>query len=100
MPEGSKVISISRHWSYLSAGSGKPRAPQRITARRAASYAPRVAASLAPFDDGATPAQLVVLDPSLTDAVDGATVERWRNWARGWGLAPHRIGRLEAWWAP
>ncbi|MBX3284434.1 MAG: hypothetical protein KF703_03745 [Actinobacteria bacterium] len=65
-----------------------------------APYFPGAYDSLAPFDDGATPAQLVVLDPSLTDAVDGATVERWRNWARGWGLAPHRIGRLEAWWAP
>lgn len=55
--------------------------------------------SLAPFDDGSTPAQLVVLDPSLTDAVDGATVERWRDWARAWGLEPHRVGRLEGWWA-
>lgn len=64
-----------------------------------APYFPGAYDSLAPFDDGSTPAQLVVLDPSLTDAVDGATVERWRDWARSWGLQPHRIGRLEAWWA-
>lgn len=55
--------------------------------------------SLAPFDDGSVPAQLVVLDPSLAEAVDPDVVERWRGWARAWGLAPHRVGRLEAWWA-
>ncbi len=64
-----------------------------------APYFPGAYDALAPFDDGTTPAQLVVLDPSLTDAVDGTTVERWRDWARGWGLRPHRVGRLEAWWA-
>lgn len=55
--------------------------------------------SLAPFDDGSQPAQMVVLDPSLTDAVTPDVVARWRDWARGWGLVPHRVGRLEAWWA-
>ena len=64
-----------------------------------APYFPGAYDSLAPFDDGQTPAQLVVLDPSLTDAVDGATVARWRDWARSWGLQPHRVGRLEGWWA-
>jgi hypothetical protein len=66
-----------------------------------APYFPGAHDSLAPFDDGSVPAQLVVIDPSLSDAVDGPTVvERWRDWARGWGLVPHRVGRLEAWWAP
>ena len=55
--------------------------------------------SLAPFDDGTEPAQLVVLDPSLTDAVAPEVVAQWRRWARAWGLAPHHVGRLEAWWA-
>jgi hypothetical protein len=64
-----------------------------------APYFPGAYDSLAPFDDGTTPAQLVVLDPSLTDAVGTATVEEWRARARGWGLVPHHIGRLEAWWA-
>ena len=70
-----------------------------IYSESVAPYFPGAYDALAPFDDGSQPAQLVVLDPSLTDAVDAATVERWRDWARGWGLSPHRVGRLEGWWA-
>ncbi|MCU1370127.1 MAG: hypothetical protein JWO77_1321, partial [Ilumatobacteraceae bacterium] len=70
-----------------------------IYSEAVAPYFPGAVDALAPFDDGRTPAQLVVLDPSLSDAVTPDVVERWRTWARGWGLAPHRVGRLEAWWA-
>ncbi len=75
--------------------------PQRILiySEAVAPYFPGAVDALAPFDDGQTPAQLVVLDPSLSDAVAPETVAQWRDWARGWGLQPHRIGRLEAWWA-
>ncbi len=52
-----------------------------------------------PFDDGKQAADLVVLDPSLALAVDRPTINRWRDWARGWGLRPHRVGRLEVWYA-
>ena len=54
---------------------------------------------LIPFDDGAVPAEMVVLDPSLSDALAPELVARWREWANAWGLQPHRVGRLEAWWA-
>ena len=70
-----------------------------IYSESVAPYFPGAYDALAPFDDGSQPAQMVVLDPSLTDAVDAATVERWRGWARSWGLVPHRVGRLEGWWA-
>lgn len=75
--------------------------PDRIViySEAVAPYFPGAVDALAPFDDGQTPAQMVVLDPSLSDAVGPEVVEQWRNWARGWGLAPHRVGRLEAWWA-
>ncbi len=75
--------------------------PERIVVygEAVAPYFPGAVDALAPFDDGQIPAQLVVLDPSLTDAVTPDVVERWRGWARGWGLVPHRVGRLEAWWA-
>jgi 4-amino-4-deoxy-L-arabinose transferase-like glycosyltransferase len=75
--------------------------PQRILiySEAVAPYFPGAVDALAPFDDGQTPAQMVVLDPSLSDAVTPDVVERWRTWARGWGLQPHRVGRLEAWWA-
>lgn len=76
-------------------------APERILiySEAVAPYFPGAVDALAPFDDGQTPAQMVVLDPSLSDAVTPDVVERWRTWARGWGLVPHRVGRLEAWWA-
>lgn len=76
--------------------------PQRILiySESVAPYFPGAVDALAPFDDGSQPAQMVVLDPSLTDAVTPDVVDRWRSWARGWGLVPHRVGRLEAWWAP
>jgi 4-amino-4-deoxy-L-arabinose transferase-like glycosyltransferase len=76
-------------------------APERILiySESVAPYFPGAIDALAPFDDGQTPAQMVVLDPSLTDAVTPDVVDQWRTWARGWGLAPHRVGRLEAWWA-
>ena len=51
------------------------------------------------IDDGSVPGDVLVLDPSLTDAADPLTVEVWRNWARAWGLVPHDVGRLEVWWA-
>ena len=75
--------------------------PDRILiySEAVAPYFPGAIDALAPFDDGQVPAQMVVLDPSLTDAVTPDVVARWRDWARGWGLAPHRVGRLEAWWA-
>ena len=75
--------------------------PQRIVVygESVAPYFPGAVDSLAPFDDGSQPAQMLVLDPSLTDAVSAQTVARWRSWARAWGLAPHHVGRLEAWWA-
>lgn len=75
--------------------------PERIViySEAVAPYFPGSVDALAPFDDGSQPAQLVVLDPSLSDAVTPDVVERWRGWARGWGLVPHRVGRLEAWWA-
>ena len=75
--------------------------PQRILiySESVAPYFPGAIDALAPFDDGQDPAQMVVLDPSLSDAVAPDIVERWRSWARGWGLVPHRVGRLEAWWA-
>ena len=76
-------------------------APKRILiySESVAPYFPGAVDALAPFDDGSTPAQMVVLDPSLTDAVSPQTVATWRDWARGWGLQPHHVGRLEAWWA-
>jgi hypothetical protein len=76
-------------------------APERILiySDSMAPYFPGAIDALAPFDDGQVPAQMVVLDPSLTDAVTPDVVERWRAWARGWGLQPHHIGRLEGWWA-
>ena len=76
-------------------------APKRILiySEAVAPYFPGAFDALAPFDDGSVPAQLVVLDPSLTDAVTPEVVDQWRTWARGWGLQPHRVGRLEAWWA-
>ena len=76
-------------------------APERIViySEAVAPYFPGAVDALAPFDDGQTPAQMVVLDPSLSDAVTPDVVEQWRTWARGWGLVPHRVGRLEAWWA-
>ncbi|MGN6694590.1 MAG: glycosyltransferase family 39 protein [Aquihabitans sp.] len=75
--------------------------PQRILiySEAVAPYFPGSVDALAPFDDGTQPAQMVVLDPSLSDAVTPDVVARWREWARGWGLSPHRVGRLEAWWA-
>ncbi|HWJ97594.1 MAG TPA: glycosyltransferase family 39 protein [Acidimicrobiales bacterium] len=75
--------------------------PRRIViySEAVAPYFPGSVDALAPFDDGSTPAQMVVLDPSLSDAVTPDVVARWRGWARGWGLVPHRVGRLEAWWA-
>ena len=75
--------------------------PDRILiySEAVAPYFPGAIDALAPFDDGQVPAQMVVLDPSLTDAVTPDVVARWRDWARGWGLAPHRVGRLEVWWA-
>lgn len=53
---------------------------------------------LAPFDDGSVPGDVLVLDPSLTDAANPLSVEQWRGWARAWGLSPHDVGRLEVWW--
>lgn len=75
--------------------------PQRIVVygESVAPYFDGAVDALAPFDDGSVPAQMLVLDPSLTGAVPAASVEQWRGWARGWGLVPHRVGRLEAWWA-
>lgn len=75
--------------------------PQRILiySEAVAPYFPGSVDALAPFDDGSEPAQMVVLDPSLSDAVTPDVVDRWRSWARSWGLSPHRVGRLEAWWA-
>lgn len=75
--------------------------PERILiySEAVAPYFPGAVDALAPFDDGQAPAQMVVLDPSLTDAVAPETVAQWRDWARSWGLQPHRVGRLEAWWA-
>jgi 4-amino-4-deoxy-L-arabinose transferase-like glycosyltransferase len=75
--------------------------PDRIViySEAVAPYFPGAVDALAPFDDGQQPAQLVVLDPSLSDAVAPEVVEQWRGWARRWGLSPHRVGRLEAWWA-
>ncbi len=75
-------------------------APARILiySESVAPYFPGAIDALAPFDDGQVPAQMVVLDPSLSDAVTPEVVEQWRTWARGWGLEPHRVGRLEAWW--
>ncbi|MFN8017097.1 MAG: glycosyltransferase family 39 protein [Acidimicrobiales bacterium] len=75
--------------------------PRRILVygEAVAPYFPGAVDALAPFDDGSQPAQMVVLDPSLTDAVSPDTVATWRSWARAWGLQPHHVGRLEAWWA-
>lgn len=75
--------------------------PERIViySEAVAPYFPGAVDVLAPFDDGQVPAQMVVLDPSLTNAVTPEVVEQWRTWARGWGLVPHSVGRLEAWWA-
>lgn len=64
-----------------------------------APYFPGAYDVIAPFDDGSVPGDVLVLDPSLTDAADPLTVEVWRNWARAWGLVPHDVGRLEVWWA-
>ncbi|MCU1453157.1 MAG: hypothetical protein JWN46_1303 [Acidimicrobiales bacterium] len=70
-----------------------------IYAESVAPYFPGSIELLAPFDLNPEPAQLLVLDPTLAAAIDPATIDRWRGWARRWGLRPHRVGRLEAWWA-
>ncbi len=75
--------------------------PMRIVgyAEAMSPYFPGSYDVLAPFDDGSTPGDVLVLDPSLTDAANPLSVEQWRGWARSWGLSPHDVGRLEVWWA-
>ncbi|WP_426571050.1 ArnT family glycosyltransferase [Aquihabitans sp. McL0605] len=88
-----------RHLAQEAAADGVAPTKVLVYGESVAPYFPGAIDSLAPFDDGTVPAQMVVLDPSLTDAVPAASVDQWRSWARSWGLVPHRVGRLEAWWA-
>lgn len=74
--------------------------PKRIVvyAEAVSPYFPHAMGGLLTSESGEYAADLIVMDHALLWGVEPEQVERWRGWARSWGLEPHVSGRVEAWW--